>query len=158
MFEQEPHPGMDRLRVDGVIIVEHEHKIRSRAGRRFCRAGAYLVQQCAQQHFDWRGWVRVQQRKSALADAGFHLLDRGDEVGPEKRGIVVVMVKRNPCHAVTVVRGCCEPFRQQRAFPEPGRRGNQRQLAVDPLLQALDKFLPINLARTPLRDIELGFK
>ena len=100
----------------------------------------------------------MQQRESALANPGLHRLKCGDKVGPETRGIIVTLIEGDPCRGPFSGRPSCKPFREQRSLAETGRRGDESQLALDPLVQALDQSRTRYKTGTPLGDIQLGLK
>ena len=150
MVEQKSKGLVNRLRFDNVVVVEHEHEL--------VRDGGDVIQQRPQRRLDrWR-LGRIQQREGILANPRLHRLQCSDEVSPEQRWLIVVLVKRDPCPRPFAGRGSCQPFSQHRRLAETRRRGDQGQLALDPLVQALDQSRTRYQPRTPLGDIELGLK
>ena len=150
MVDKKGDSVVDGLSVDDMVVVEHQHEI---VGN-----GADLIQQSPEQHFDrWR-LSRAQQGQCALAHPGMYLLQRGDEVGPEERGVIVALIKRDPCRGPFIGRGSRQPFGQQRSLAETRWRGDEGQLALDPLAQAFDQSLSGHEIGPPPGDVELGLK
>jgi hypothetical protein len=89
MVEEKSEALVDWLRRDQVVVVEHQHD--------GLREDADFIEQCAQQRLDWQRLTRMQQRERALADLGPHCLERGDDVGSEERGLIVALIKCDPC-------------------------------------------------------------
>jgi hypothetical protein len=118
MVEQEHHAIVDGARVDEVVVIEHQHDV--------LRDGAELVEHRREDRFERRRLMRLQQRDGTRADAGFHSLQRGDQVSPEGRWIVVALVEREPRRGASIGRSGRQPLGQQRRLTEPGRRGDER--------------------------------
>ena len=100
----------------------------------------------------------MQQRERALANTGPHGLKCGDEVGPEKRWVIVALIKRGPCCGLFAGRSSCHPFSQHRSLAATRWRGYEDQLALDPLVQAFDQAPTRYQPSTPPGDIELGLQ
>ena len=100
----------------------------------------------------------MQQRKGPFTNPGLYRLQCGDEVGPEERGVIVALIERDPCYRPFAGRGSRHPFRQQRSLAETGWPGDEGQLALRPLFQAVDQSWTRYQTGTPLWDIKLGLK
>ena len=81
VVEQERHPLLHLGRVDDVVVVEHQHDV--------VGDGAEVVEQRGEHRLDRGRLRRLQERERARADLRRHRLQRGDQVGPEGRGLVV---------------------------------------------------------------------
>jgi hypothetical protein len=75
----------------------------------------------------------VQRPRHPLADAGLHAIQRLGHIAPEPDRVVVAGVQRQPGHRRIEAPG---PVRQQGRLAEPGRGGDQGQLACHPRGQA----------------------
>ena len=149
VLQQERHPVLDVARVDDVVVVEHQHDI--------VRDGAELVEQRGEDRFD-RRLGRLQERERTCTDPGHRRLQRGDQVGPEQRGIVVALVEREPRRGPSIGGSGGQPVGQQRRLAEPGRSGHQRQRRLGPTAQALDQSRTRDQTAPPPGDVELGLE
>ena len=129
VLEQEAQALVDLRLRDEVVVVEHEdvlllgahqrvdeHRERSVADR---RAGS------RDRRLEGRGHVHARLSQSRR------------DVGPEARGIVVVLVQREPGEGHLVLDR--EPLGQQGRLSPAGRRGHQVQAAVEPVPEPFDQ-------------------
>jgi hypothetical protein len=112
MFQQEGHPVLHVACADDVVVIEHQHHI--------VRDGVEVVKQDDKARLV-RRLGRLQERERTCTNRGRALIQGGDKIRPEQRGIVVALVKRKPRHGPSA--GCSDgqSFRQQRRLAEPSR-------------------------------------
>ena len=149
VLQQEGHPVLDVARVDQVIVVEHQHHV--------VADGAEVVEQRGEYRLHLR-LRRLQQRECARADPGRRPLQRGDQVGPEQRGIVVALVEREPGRGPSVGRRGRQPLRQQRRLAEPGGSRHQRQRRFRPPAEALAQPRTRDQTAPLPGDVKLGLE
>ena len=126
MVKKKGDCAVDRLGIDNVEVVEDESEV--------VLDRIDFIYQARQDRLDrWR-FRRLQQRECSSADRGVDLLKCANEIGPETHGVVVAVIKREPCCGPFAGWGSCHPFSQQRTLAETRRRGDECQLALDPLL------------------------
>ena len=131
VLEQERDPLVDVLRVDEVVVVEHEDEP--------LRRRAELIHQGREDRLDRRRLRLPQQGERGRADSRSHRLQGGDDIGPEGRRLAVAGVEREPGRRPRIVRDACQPLRQQRRLAEAGRCRDERQLELGPATQSLDQ-------------------
>ena len=83
-------PVQHVARVDDVVVVEHQDDI--------VRDGAEIVEQSRQEPLRSAAGATAGARAHLAPTPGHRRLQRGDQVGPEQRGIVVALVEREPRH------------------------------------------------------------
>ena len=150
MVEKEDDSIVDGLGLENVVVVEDESEV--------VLNRIDFIDQCRQDRLDrWR-LRRTQHGQSALANTRPHGLQCGDEVGPEESGVIVALIKRDPCCGPFAGRGRCQPFGQQRSLAETRWRGYESQLALGPLAEAFDQSRVRYQTGTPPGDVELGLK
>ena len=150
VLQQERHPVLDVVRVDHVVVVEHQHDV--------VRHRAELVEQRGEDRLDRRWLGPLQQGQRPCADPRRHRLQRGHQVGPERRGLVVAWVERKPRRGPFIGRSGCQPLGQQRRLAEAGRGGDERQLRLGPTAHALDEPWACDQAASQPGDVELGLE
>jgi len=79
----------------------------------------------------------LQERERICANPLRRRPQRAGNVRPERRGIVVAMVEREPRHEPSIGSSGWQPLRQQRRLTEPGRSRHQRQRRLRRAAQAL---------------------
>ena len=79
VLQQERHPVIDVVRVDHVVVVEHQHDV--------VRHRAELVEQRGEDRLDRRRLGPLQKGQRTCADPRRRRLQRGDQVGPEGGGL-----------------------------------------------------------------------
>ena len=97
VLQQEGHPVLDLARLDDVVVVEHQHDV--------VRDGVEVVEQGGEDRLDRRRLGRLQERERVVADPGRGRLERGDDVRPEHRRIVVALVERQPRRGASIAGG-----------------------------------------------------
>ena len=111
VLQQEGHPVLYVARLDDVVVVEHQHDI--------VRDCAEVVEQSGQDRFD-RRLGRLQERERTCTDSGRRRLQRGDQVRPEHRGIVVALVEREPRRGPSIGRsGAASQSASSVVLPNP---------------------------------------
>ena len=75
VLNEECHPVLDVVRIDDVVVVEHQHDV--------ARQPAEVVEQRGKDRCDRRGCGDSQQGDRGRAYVGHHRLQRSDHVGPE---------------------------------------------------------------------------
>lgn len=90
VLQQERQPVVYVARIDDVVVVEHQHDV--------VHEGAQGVEQLGEDRLDrWSGRPQERQRlRAEPARRSGGPLQRGDQVRPEQRGIVVPPVEREP--------------------------------------------------------------
>ena len=131
------------------IVVEHQHDA--------VRDGAEVVEQSGQDCFDRRRG-RLQLHERTCTDPGRCRLQRGDQVGPEHRRVVVALVEREPRRGPSIGRSVCQPLRQQRRLAEPGRSRHEGQRRLRPTAQALAQSRTRHQGASQPGDVELGLE
>src|SRR5438067_10838333 len=114
MVEQKADALMDPLGADQMVVIEQQHDA--------LREGADVVEQRAQQGFDWHWLRRMQQHERVFTDLSVQRLQRRDEVGPEERGLIIALIEGHPCRAALSGLGSCKPLSKQRRLAETSRR------------------------------------
>jgi len=150
VLQQERDPALDVRGIDLVVVVEHKHDVP--------RHRVELVEQRGQDRLDrwWLGLLKEGER--TRADSWDHGLQRGDQVGPERGGLDVARIEREPRRGPFTGRRGCQPFGQQRRLAEAGRGRDERQLRRGAPAQALVKSGTCHQAASRFGDIELGFE
>jgi hypothetical protein len=128
VVEQEGQPFVDLSRVDGVVVVQHQHDI--------AREGTEFVEQRGEDRVDRRRLRRLEERERPRVDPGHGSPQRGDQVGPEGCRLIVALVEREPGHRLSIGRRICQPLGQQRRLAAARRRGDERQRPCGPVIQA----------------------
>ena len=106
-----------------------------------------------------RRWLGLlQEGERTRADPRRHRLQRGDQVGPERHGLVVSLVEREPRHGPFTGRSGRQPLGQERRLAEAGRGGDEGQLRLGPAAQALAQPRTCHQAASWPRDVELGLQ
>src|SRR3979409_1293689 len=100
----------------------------------------------------------MQQHERVLADLSVHCLQRGDEVGPEERGLIIALIEGHPCRTALSGWGSAKPLSKQRRLAETSRRRNDGQLAYGALVQSLDQSWAWHQAGTRPGHIQLGLE
>ena len=85
MIDQEADGAVDGLGIDCVVVIEDE-------GKPVLNCTDF-VNQGPQQRLNRRRLTRMQQCNGVLANPGLHRLQCRDEVGPEKRGVIVALIE-----------------------------------------------------------------
>ena len=147
VVEQERHPGLDLRVVDHVVVIEHQHDVIGR--------GAQAVEQRGQGGLDGRRRC-VEQRADRVGDARCRLLEPGDDIGPERCGVVVAGVERDPRGGSPGFGAARQPVGEQRGLPEARRRGDERQPRPCPAIQQLGQARTRDHAGAAAGGMELG--
>ncbi|MDQ3694150.1 MAG: hypothetical protein M3464_11035 [Chloroflexota bacterium] len=105
VIEQEGDGGVDRPGIDHMEVVEDERHVGPARGE--------LVDQGRHDRLDRWGVGRMQQGEGVPADLGPRRPRRGDDVGPEERGVVVARIERNPGRRSRAHRARRQPLREQ---------------------------------------------
>ena len=111
MGDQRLDSGVNSRIVDGVKIVQHQEEV----GRQRYQ----VVDEGGNQRIDWRRGRCGERTLNVLADRRVDLLQGGDEVTEETRGIVVPLIEREPRHGVWQPP---HPRADQGGFAKTGRR------------------------------------
>jgi len=82
----------------------------------------------------------------------------GDQVGPERRGLAVGPVEREPRHGPSIGRSGGQPRRQQRRLAEARRRRDEGQLRFGPAQETLTQSRTSDEAASWPGDVELGIE
>jgi hypothetical protein len=127
-----------------VVVVEHEDDLLGEHGEGVDQRRQHALQ---------RRRPRLEQGASLGPDAGARRLQRGDDVAPEERRVVVARVERQPGDRAPLP---AEPVDQQRLLAEAGRRNQERQRAGRTLLQARQQARASDQAGAPGRQGQLG--
>ena len=86
VVEQKGHALVNRLGVDQVVVIEHQQDV--------LRGGADLIEQGPEHRLDLAAAAANCSSASVLLPISpLHRLERGDDVGPEQRGLIVALVK-----------------------------------------------------------------
>jgi hypothetical protein len=145
VLQQEGEAPVDRVRLDDVIVVEHQGEL--------ARTGRQLVHQ-GRDHGLGRRLVRgVEQREDLVLQSRVHLLDRGHHVAPQAHRVVVVGVQRDPAHRPPGGPG---PLGEQGRLPEPRGGAHQQQLTGGRLLDPVEQARAGKDVRAAPRHAELG--
>jgi hypothetical protein len=145
MSEHEAHALVDRRLADQVVVVEYEDVLLRRVDERV----------------DEERQRGLADRGAGRRDGGFegrrHLdagpAQRGRDIEPEPRGIVVLLVEREPGERDLILDR--EPFGEQRRLASARRRRHQVQTAVQPMAQPLDEAAPWHVPRPDPRRLDL---
>ncbi len=89
VIEQERHTFLDLARLDQVVVVEHQHDVVS--GR------AEVIEERREYEVDRRRLGRGQELKLVRTDRRRHCSQGGDDIRPERSGVVVASIDRQPC-------------------------------------------------------------
>ena len=125
------HSGVDVLAIDQVIVVEHQHDIVADASE--------LIEQQREDRLDRRRLGVLQQCQRARIDPWQDGLKRGDQVGPERCGVVVALVEGQPCHRRAPRCTRSEPVPDKCRLAEPCWCSHQCELRVENAVQPLTK-------------------
>jgi hypothetical protein len=153
MVEQELHAGLHVGRVDDVVVVEQQHDV--------SRRGAEVVEQADEHELDGRRTGFPQQPERVRADIGRHRAQRGDDIGPERRGIAVARVQRQPSGGGLAAgrRGHRRhPVDEQGRLAEARRRRDEHQLRGEPMVQPVAQPGPGHQATARAREEQLGLE
>ncbi len=82
-------------------------------------------------------------------------LQRSDDVRPEPRRVIILLIQGKPADWATALAG---PFGQQRCLAEAGRRRNERPFSREALVEAIDESLAWDDARPGKRKAKLRFE
>jgi len=146
VLQEEGHPVADIIGVGQVVVVEDQPDV--------ARCCGELVEQ-RREHKIGRHGGGPDEFQRTRADAGNRRLERGHDVCPEPRGLVVRWVQRHPCHG-TVLSGCLvQPLSEERRFAEPRRGGKQRQPRGGSATQTVKEPRACHQTRSNLRDVQL---
>jgi hypothetical protein len=96
-----------------------------------------------------------QQLEGSGADAGQGTVQRGDDVAPELRRVVVAAVERYPRDRPARAR---DEVSQQRRLAEARRRGDERQRRLEPLTQPVAQARAVDGPTLRPGGIELGLE
>ena len=128
MLDEQVEQGMHLARVNEVIVIEHQDDIVRHISELIDEQGGQAI-----------GWWEV--RCFEQAGGGPERIGKDGSQGSgkcvhEEAQLIVVFVKGEP-GGVAVTR--LQPLDQQSGLAKPGRRGNQRDLAAEPGVQALEE-------------------
>ena len=140
VVEQKGEGLVNRCGINQVVVVQDEDKI--------VRDGGDFIEQGRQQRFGGRrlrGLKRPQHpcakiRRNPFGFAQGKRLQSRDEVSQKAGGVAIPFVQRQPGgRSYRAPAGRGEPFADQRGFAKAGRGRDQRQFAVQTLVQPLDQ-------------------
>jgi hypothetical protein len=128
VLQQEAERLVDRLGLDQVVVVQHQHDRLGRTGQ--------LVDHHGRDRLARTGLRALQEPGGLLGNPRGDRVQRGGDVAPEPHRVVVSLVQRQPGHRPPAASG---PVGQQGRLAEPGRGADQDQLAARPLVQTLQQ-------------------
>jgi hypothetical protein len=141
MVEQKGERVVNGRKTDDVDVVEADDLLFRRARDRVDEGG--------QDGLNRRRLRSVEQGQRAVYETRVQALQCGDEVGPELAGIVVALVQREPGDRRLGVEN---PLAEQGRLPEPGRCGDQGQLAGKSGVEAFVQARPRDQVRPQTRN------
>jgi hypothetical protein len=153
-----PHEQGERFaRGVGVLealeVVDDEHTIRLLVGPALAVRVVERIDQFAHRVEHLLPVAQPARRPAAAART--QRLDRGDDVDPERRGVAIAVVQRQP-------RGrrppLGDPACEQRRLPRAGRRGYDGERALHQVVEKREQARPPHVLRRGLRNAQLGPK
>jgi hypothetical protein len=129
VLQQEAERLVDRLGLDQVIVVQHQH---DRIGH-----ASQLVDQRGRHRLEGSRLLALQQPGDRTGNPWARPVQCGGDVAPEPHWVVVGLVQRQPGHRPLATPG---PVGQQGGLAEAGRGADQHQLAGHPLGQPLGQL------------------
>ena len=152
MLEEERERVVNRRRVNQMIIVQRQHKILRNDGK--------LIEQDSENRVGRGRLRRLKQCQNAIANlrkffsiaCGKRLQCR-DEIREKTRGVAVTLIEREPRNRRALL---ITPFTHQRRFAKTGGRGDQRQLAMQRLVEPRAQARTNDNLRARRRDEKFG--
>jgi hypothetical protein len=147
VIEQEPDRGLHGVRVDQVVVVEHQQRIRQ------VRIGHDIVDQRADQRVVGRRCRGARQRAQPLGHARAYRIQGGQHVPPEPHRVVVAPVEGQPGDGLSHAP---DPLRQQDRLAVTRRGGHQHQPAAQPLVELVGQPAARDESWPRTRRLKLG--
>ena len=128
MLDEQGEQGVHLARVNEVIVIQHQDDIIRHISEIIDEQGGHVI--------GWRDLRRLEQVHCCLERIGKDGSQGSGKCVHEEAQLIVVFVKGEPSRlAVTRL----QPLDQQGGLAKSGRRGNQRDLAAEPGVQALEE-------------------
>jgi len=143
--QQEGHAVVDRPRIQQVVVVDHQRKLRARR--------LQLAEQGGHHPLAGQATRSGQLRQHLLGEAAARAVQRRDHIPPEACRVVVQGVQRQPGNREVRAGG---PVGQQSGLAEAGGRAHQDQLPGHALVEPLQQPRAGQAVRTNPRDGELA--
>ena len=128
MIEQKRQGVVDRAGIDNVVVVEDEDEI--------VLDGGHLVEQGRQKRLGRRWLGRLEHPQNPFTNLRHNGLQSEDEVSQKASGVVIPLLQRKPGG---LPLGACEPLAYERGFAEACWGADQRQPAVQTLVEMVDQ-------------------
>jgi hypothetical protein len=116
VLDQEQHRLLHVHGLNDVVVVEHQHDIVGEGGEVVEQAGDHRLQ---------GGGVGLKHPQRVASDIGAHLLEGGDDIGPEHCRVAVTAVERQPRRRSGRPGLAGKPLGHQRGLAKAGRRRDQ---------------------------------
>ncbi|MFN8147346.1 MAG: hypothetical protein U0R76_07755 [Candidatus Nanopelagicales bacterium] len=147
MVEEEGHPLGDLAPVRAVVVVEDEVDVD--------RLRTDLVHE-GRDELGGRRLPALEGCEEIGADIGDGLVQRGDDVGPERARLRVALLERHPGDHAVLRDGRRHPGGDGGRLAEAGRGRDERELRVAGDAEAGGEPSAVHKSSTRARDVELG--
>src|SRR2546423_2558829 len=137
---------VNRFGIKNVIVVKDEDE------RVFY--GSNVIEQGRQNRYGWRWLRRLERTQHAFSNSRRNRLQSSDEVRQKACGVVIPFVQRQPGGTGPRSLDSLDPFTDQRGFPKASGGRDERQFAVQPLVQPLEQAGAADNVRSKPREIQ----